>query len=93
MSYRSSAGWFWPDLDALPVEPAPLPAPGAATPPPLARADRPGRADRWAQPAPPPERRAGEAHPAAFPPDRAARPASEREGAAPAIRSLSPEAG
>ena len=99
MSWRSSAGWFWPDLDALPVEPAPPPAPDAATPPPLARADcptrvePPGRLDRWAQPAPPPARRDGEDPPARGPSGRVARPAGERECAAPAIRSLSPAAG
>jgi tellurite resistance protein TerA len=71
MSYRSSAGWFWPDFDAIPVEPArppaAVPAGGSATPPPVARVDR------WAQPAPPtarPGRRPGEAPaaPAAAPP-------------------------
>ncbi len=56
MSYRSSAGWFWPDFDSAPPVPA---ATGAGT-------DRrsaalpPARFDRWAQPAPPPVRRSGE---------------------------------
>jgi len=93
MSYRSSTGWFWPDLDALPVEPARPPAPPAATPPPRARADRPASADRWAQPAPPPARRAGENLSQACPADRAARPADARDGAAAATRTLGPEAG
>jgi hypothetical protein len=93
MSYRSSAGWFWPDLDALPVEPARPPAPDAATGPAVARADRPKHADRWAQPAPPPARRAGEDPPAGGPSGRVARPDGIHEGRAAAIPSLNPAAG
>lgn len=66
MSYRSSAGWFWPSFaapDAAPSRPAP--------PPRLA-------ADRWAQPAPAPAR--GPA--AARPMPEEAQPAATATGSA-----------
>ncbi len=54
MSYRSSAGWFWPDFDEAPAPPAgPTVADRSSAPAP------PARFDRWAQPAPPVVRRSG----------------------------------
>jgi hypothetical protein len=88
MSWRSSAGWFWPDFDALPVEPARPPARR-----PIADLPSVAPADRWAQPAPPPARRAGEDPPAGGPSGRVARPAGIHEGRAAAIPSLNPAAG
>lgn len=45
MSFRSSAGWFWPSFEEA-APPAPRQAPAAAP-----------RADRWARPAPAPAER------------------------------------
>lgn len=75
MSYRSSAGWFWPSFAA--PDAAPAVAPSRPVPPP-----RPG-ADRWAQPAAPPHRPA-----AARPMPEEAQPAATATGSG--VRAGSP---
>ncbi|BCX18175.1 MAG: hypothetical protein KatS3mg117_1857 [Geminicoccaceae bacterium] len=80
MAYRSSAGWFWPDLAPVPAALERVPA----SPPPGSTSEptTPARADPRARPVAPPAGRARREGPKAEPAfaDRALRPFTRAGG-------------